>query len=104
MRKTRQVARMALGGAVCGGLLGIPLGAAVGLLIGLFWGHASWGLDGAVVGVLALIAVGAALGAYLGITADAGSLSQPDDLALLPRRGEFFPRAGKGAPPPEPRR
>jgi hypothetical protein len=104
MRKTRQVARMALGGAVCGGLLGIPLGAAVGVLIGLFCGHVSWGLDGAVVGILALSAAGAGLGAYLGITADEHSLTQPDDIGLLPRRGDFFPRAGKGAPPPEPRR
>ena len=104
MRKARQVARMALGGAVCGGLIGLPLGAAVGLLIGLFCGHVSWGLDGAVLGILALSTVGAALGAYLGVTADAGTLAQPDDIGLLPRRGDFFPRAGRGAPPPEPRR
>jgi hypothetical protein len=104
MRKARQVARMALGGAVCGGLIGIPLGAVVGLLIGLFFGHVSWGLDGAVLGILALSAAGAGLGAFLGITADERSLSQPEDLGLLPRRGDFFPRAGKGAPPSEPRR
>jgi hypothetical protein len=84
MRKARQVARMTLGGAVCGGLLGIPLGAAVGLLIGLFCGHVSWGLDGAVLGILTLTAAGAALGAFLGITADARSLTLPDDAGLLP--------------------
>jgi hypothetical protein len=104
MRRTRQILRMALGGAVCGGLVGIPLGAAVGLLIGLCYGHVSWGLDGALAGILVLSAAGAALGIYLGITADDRTLSPSDDLGLVRPRGEFFPRAGNGAPPPEPRR
>jgi hypothetical protein len=95
---------MSLGGAACGGLLGIPLGAVIGLLVGLIWGHVSWGLDGAVVGMSALSAAGAMLGAWLGITADERSLAPSDDLGLPSPRGDFFPRAGKGAPHTPPHR
>lgn len=85
MRRTRQIARMALGGAVCGGLLGTPLGAAIGLLVGLCCGHVSWGLDGAVWGILSLSAAGALLGGFLGVTADERTLSLTDDLSPYQR-------------------
>ena len=85
MRKIRQVARMALGGTVCGGLLGIPLGAAIGLPVGLCFGHISWGLDGAVLGILGLGVGGAVVGAILGLTADERSLSLTDDLVVPPQ-------------------
>ena len=70
MRGVRQVARLAMGGAIWGGLLGIPLGAAVGVLLGLWFGNISWGLDGAVFGILGLGGVGAAFGALHGMTGD----------------------------------
>ncbi len=70
MRKAREVARLAMGGAIWGGLLGIPLGAAVGLLAGLCLGNVSWGLDGAVLGILGLGGVGAAFGASQGMAGD----------------------------------
>ena len=82
MRRTRQVARMAMGGAVCGGLLGIPLGAALGVIVGWWCGNVSWGLDGAVLGILLLGAVGALVGAFLGVTADDRTLSLTDDIAV----------------------
>jgi hypothetical protein len=92
---------MAMGGAVCGGFLGIPLGAALGLILGLVWGHVSWGLDGAVLGILVLSGAGAVTGAFLGLTADERSLSRTNDGLLLPpadshslpsRRGVFHRR------------
>jgi hypothetical protein len=86
MRRAHAVARMAMGGAIWGGLLGLPIGAALGLIVGLCFGHVSWGLDGAVLGVLGLGAGGAIVGAILGLTADEQSLSLTDELALPPRR------------------
>ncbi len=71
-----------VGGAICGGLLGIPLGAALGLIVGLCCGHVSWGLDGAVWGILVLSAAGAVLGGFLGVTADERTLSLTDDLGI----------------------
>jgi hypothetical protein len=87
---------MALGGAVCGGFLGIPLGAALGLILGLVWGNVSWGLDGAVFGVLGLSAAGAVVGAWLGVTADERSLSLTEDMHLSPRADDrpSAPRRG----------
>jgi hypothetical protein len=66
----RQVARLAMGGAIWGGLLGIPLGAAVGVLLGLWFGTISWGLDGAVFGIVGLSGLGAAFGALQGMAGD----------------------------------
>jgi len=71
---------MVLGGAVCGGLVGIPLGAALGLIIGLCCGQLSWGLDGAVLGILGLSAGGAVVGGFLGVTADEQTLGVTKDL------------------------
>jgi hypothetical protein len=76
---------MALGGAVCGGLLGIPLGAALGLIIGLCCGQISWGLDGAVLGILGLAAGGAIVGGLLGVTADEHALGMTNDAGVRPR-------------------
>jgi hypothetical protein len=73
---------MAMGGAVCGGLLGIPLGAALGLIVGLWCGNVSWGLDGAVLGILSLSAAGAVVGGFLGVTADERTLGLRDDAGL----------------------
>jgi predicted outer membrane lipoprotein len=64
MRRIRDVARMAMGGAVWGGLLGLPLGAALGLVPGLWTGHVDWGLDGAVFGLFGFSAAGAGLAAF----------------------------------------
>ena len=77
MRRVRQVARLAMGGAIWGGLLGIPLGAAAGLGVGLWYGDVSWGLDGAVVGILSLSGVGAALGALQGVADDGRPVLPP---------------------------
>jgi hypothetical protein len=76
---------MTMGGAVCGGFLGIPLGAALGLILGLCYGQVAWGLDGAVLGVLGLAAAGAVVGAILGLTADQRSLNLTDELAIPPQ-------------------
>jgi hypothetical protein len=70
---------MTLGGAVCGGLLGLPLGAVLGLIIGLCFGRVSWGLDGAVLGILGLTVAGAVVGLWLGVTADERLLTLSDD-------------------------
>ena len=83
---------MALGGAVCGGLLGIPLGAVIGVIIGLCFGHVSWGLDGAVLGILSLALTGAIVGVLLGVTADDRSLQPIDELTLHPPRDPMRPR------------
>lgn len=73
---------MAMGGAVCGGLLGTPLGAALGVIVGLWRGNVSWGLDGAVLGILLLSAAGALVGGFLGVTADDRTLSLTDEVGL----------------------
>jgi hypothetical protein len=83
-------------GAIWGGLLGLPLGAALGLFLGLGWGNVSWGLDGAVLGILGLSGAGAVLGALLAITADERSLNPTGDGAPDPPAdsGSFPPRRG----------
>ena len=79
MRKAREVARLMMGGAIWGGLLGLPLGAALGLLLGVWQGNVSWGLDGAVFGILGLSGAGAALGAGLGLAGDRPMRDTADD-------------------------
>jgi hypothetical protein len=87
MRRVRQVARLAMGGAIWGGLLGMPLGAIFGVLLGLWYGDVSWGLDGAVFGILGLSAAGAAFGAFLGMTGDQPATDPADDgRPVLPPR------------------
>jgi len=79
--------RMAMGGAIWGGLLGMPLGAALGLLVGLWRGDVSWGLDGAVLGLLGLSLVGAAFGAFQGLSGDPSSARPADEgRPVLPPR------------------
>ncbi|HKI35384.1 MAG TPA: hypothetical protein VKA46_26230 [Gemmataceae bacterium] len=87
MGRAREVARMAMGGAVWGGFLGLPLGAALGLLLGLLYGNVSWGLDGAVLGILGLSVAGAVLGAWVGVADHRRSLPSPDEgRTVKPRR------------------
>jgi hypothetical protein len=79
MAKVRDVARLAMGGAVWGGLLGLPIGAALGLLLGLCYGHVSWGLDGAVFGIPSLAAAGALVGTWVGVADRRRSLRSIDE-------------------------
>jgi hypothetical protein len=84
MHRTRAVARMAMCGATWGGLLGIPLGAALGLIAGLCWGHVSWGLDGAVFGLFGLGAAGAILGLLVAMRDRRRSVRATNDGCLMP--------------------
>jgi hypothetical protein len=76
-----------MGGAIWGGLLGLPIGAALGLLLGVWQGNVSWGLDGAVFGIIGLSGAGAALGAWLGLAGDRPVRDTADD-----GRSVFRPR------------
>src|SRR5262245_12562391 len=50
MSKARKAFRLALGGAVCGGFLGIFVGGLLGVVVGWCLGNFSIGLDGALIG------------------------------------------------------
>ena len=87
MGRVRAVSRMARAGAVCGGLLGLPLGAAVGLIAGICTGQISWGLDGAVFGLIGLSAAGALVAAVLELLSRGRPAGVADDgRPVLPAR------------------
>ncbi len=94
-QRVRQVARMTLGGAVCGGLLGIPVGAVFGIVLGLWCGHVSWGLDGAVFGLPTLGVAGALIGSWLGLTADDRMLGLAEDIRVRSAGEAHSPSPGR---------
>lgn len=55
-------ARLVIGGAVLGGLLGVPPGAAFGLVYGCWVGNPGYGLDGALTMAVAFGLLGAGYG------------------------------------------
>ena len=67
MKRVNVTLRMALGGAVCGGYVGILLGAMAGVVYGLFVQNLSFGLDGAMLGGAVAACGGALLGFILGV-------------------------------------
>ena len=67
MKRTNLALRMSLGGAVCGGYLGILAGAFAGVIYGWFVGNLSLGLDGAMVGGAIFAAGGAIYGMVAGV-------------------------------------
>ena len=91
MSRAVLVFRMSLGGAICGGFLGILAGVACGVVYGAWRGDVSLGLDGALLGGGALAVAGALYGAVLG-WAERGS-SEP-----VSREGRIAPEAGHRQP------
>ena len=67
MEKARTVDLSSLGGAICGGFIGIFLGALIGAVYGAFQGNVSLGLDGAILGGLLLTVAGGVYGTVLGL-------------------------------------
>ena len=63
MNRVETIWRSALGGAVCGGFLGIFAGGLLGAAIGTFLGNIGLGLDGAIAGGTILVLAGAIYGA-----------------------------------------
>jgi len=63
MKEARTVLRAAMGGAICGGFLGIFGGGLLGVLGGIYLRNISLGLDGAITGG----AVSALCGAIYGV-------------------------------------
>lgn len=76
MKRTHLALRMSLGGALCGGYLGIISGALVGAAYGWFVNNLSLGLDGAMVGGAIAAAGGAVYGLIAGV--DEGRRSRAD--------------------------
>jgi len=75
MKQTHLALRMSLGGALCGGYLGIIAGALVGAAYGWFVDNLSLGLDGAMVGGAIAAAAGAVYGLIAGV--DEGRRNRP---------------------------
>jgi hypothetical protein len=69
--KLRTTLTLCLGGAVCGGYVGVPLGGLVGLVYGLFVGEPEFAFAGAVFGFLFFAVIGIMYGAVLGIRGEA---------------------------------
>jgi hypothetical protein len=67
MKRLSVPLRMSLGGAVCGGYLGILGGAVVGAVYGFCVHNVSLGLDGAMLGGAAAASVGAMFGMVSGL-------------------------------------
>lgn len=72
MNRLRLTLRMSLGGAICGGYLGILAGACVGGLYGWWAGNLSFGLDGALIGGGLTALAGAVYGMVMGLEEFAG--------------------------------
>lgn len=70
MSRVILIARMALGGAICGGFLGVLAGTAAGAVFGACRGDVSLGLDGALFGGGILALAGALYGFVLELTED----------------------------------
>lgn len=67
MKRLGIALRMSLGGAICGGYLGIIAGAIGGALYGLAVGDLSHGLMGAMIGGSVAALAGAVLGMIVGV-------------------------------------
>lgn len=72
--------RMALGGAVCGSLLGVASGSLAGVLYGAWAGNVGFGLDGAL--------YGGGLGALAG--AICAAALRPPNIGLPPPNADTF--------------
>jgi hypothetical protein len=66
MRETVMVMRVAMGGAICGGFLGIFGGGILGVVCGIFLGNVAFGLDGAIILGIVLAGAGAVYGGVQG--------------------------------------
>ena len=64
MKEAKTVWRTAVGGAICGGFLGMFGGGLLGVLGGTFLGNIALGLDGAIAGGAVLAAAGAIYGGF----------------------------------------
>lgn len=87
MRRLWMKLRLCLGGAVCGGLSGIALGAFVGAVVGLLNDDVSQGLDGSLIGG----GLGIVAGAFYGVAVAAIETDARSDSILVIGSDEELP-------------
>jgi hypothetical protein len=92
--KVRTILTLCLGGAVCGGYVGVPLGGLVGLGYGIWIGELEFAFAGAVLGFLFFALMGIVYGAILGIKEDSASRPTSTELTSrgISRRPGHHPR------------